>query len=557
VIKLGMAALVVIGVAGVPTSAQADASSMLFGGSSHCVPSMAMTVDGAVSTIPVSFSGWYVRSGGHNAGNRNYVAGLDDQYRNIFVLDMASLSGTVTSAQLTINQANNCGNTGGEKLTYRMYDVTTPASLVAATHQGATQIFDDLGTGTLLGQKLITEDNTDVVVDLNAAGLEALSAAAGGQFAIGGTYAQPAAKTTLTSAPNTDTKPGEAVTLTATVAGATTSGTPTGTVNFASMGTPIAGCNGVALSAGHDLTATATCSTASLGPGTSDLTATYSGDLEYTSGTPGKVSHRVAATPAISLVADPAARTATGRPVTLTTTVTGVDGWGAPTGTVSITDGETPLGDPCDSVELVAAPDSDIATASCTTTFAEVRQLDLLATYSGNDRYDVGTPGGVSHAVATDKPSITAAMDSASARSGYGWYRSPMTVTFACEAFFALDAAGCPAPVTVTENGRGHVVTGTVTDVEGTSTTTSVKVHLDTESPRLVVTGITRGKTYKKMPALGCDAWDRHSHLVEPCSIETVVTRSDRLDAKKVRFSVSVADKAGNLRHKSGRFFVS
>jgi CSLREA domain-containing protein len=84
----------------------------------------------------------------------------------------------------------------------------------------------------------------------------------------------------LTSSQNPSTV-GDQVTFTATVAvTAPGAGSPTGTVEFLDGGNPIAGCTGVALSAGQ-----ATCQTSALSGGDHTITAQYSGDTNFNTST--------------------------------------------------------------------------------------------------------------------------------------------------------------------------------------------------------------------------------------------------------------------------------
>ncbi|MFZ0169924.1 MAG: Ig-like domain-containing protein [Candidatus Dormiibacterota bacterium] len=87
------------------------------------------------------------------------------------------------------------------------------------------------------------------------------------------TYQQPATTTTVGSSVN-PANPGQSVTYTATVS---PSPNPSGgTVDFADGGTTIPGCGSVVLNG-----ATATCTVSYATTGTHDITATYSGDVNY------------------------------------------------------------------------------------------------------------------------------------------------------------------------------------------------------------------------------------------------------------------------------------
>ncbi|HUY24813.1 MAG TPA: Ig-like domain-containing protein [Candidatus Saccharimonadales bacterium] len=87
------------------------------------------------------------------------------------------------------------------------------------------------------------------------------------------TYQQPATTTTVQSSVN-PANPGQSVTYTATVS--PLPNPPGGTVDFADGGTTIPGCGSVFLSG-----ATATCTVSYATTGTHDITATYSGDVNY------------------------------------------------------------------------------------------------------------------------------------------------------------------------------------------------------------------------------------------------------------------------------------
>jgi len=70
----------------------------------------------------------------------------------------------------------------------------------------------------------------------------------------------------------------------------------------------------------------------------------------------------------------------------------------------------------------------------------------------------------------------------APAANAAGWWSAPPTVLFACS-----DAesgiASCPAPISVTTEGAGQVVSGTATDRAGNSAGASVTINLDLTDP--------------------------------------------------------------------------
>lgn len=131
-------------------------------------------------------SGHYQSTGAHTDSNTNYIAGTSAgfHFRNWFVFDLAPVSGTITSASLRLNTA-----VVEDSGVYSMYDVTTDIATLRAGGVGLTDIYDDLGTGTVYGSSGIfeTEDSIDKDFALNADGIAALNSATG-LFAIGGNY---------------------------------------------------------------------------------------------------------------------------------------------------------------------------------------------------------------------------------------------------------------------------------------------------------------------------------------------------------------------------------
>jgi len=86
--------------------------------------------------------------------------------------------------------------------------------------------------------------------------------------------------------------------------------------------------------------------------------------------------------------------------------------------------------------------------------------------------------------VDNDPPTIVATADPHP--NGNGWNRSPVAVRFEC-----VDAtsgiAVCPAPVIVSTEGAGQIISGTAVDKAGNGATASVILNLDRTSPVLTV----------------------------------------------------------------------
>jgi ELWxxDGT repeat protein len=141
------------------------------------------------------------------------------------------------------------------------------------------------------------------------------------------TVNQASSLTVLTSAPSPSVL-GQPVTFTATVqAVATSSGTPTGTVDFRDGSTDLTQ-GGVTLSGNQ-----ATFLTAALSVGSHSITAVYSGDSNFlgSSGPGTQTVSKVGTNAVLTSSANPSVLT---QAVTFTVTITGASGAGIPTGTV-------------------------------------------------------------------------------------------------------------------------------------------------------------------------------------------------------------------------------
>lgn len=125
----------------------------------------AMLAAGAASTASASTtitaldSGWYRDSGAHSPNNRNVLTGDNggDELRSFFVFDLSGLSAASSlSVTFPIN-GRFATDTGTE--TVNFYDFTgSITSLVGGS--GGVAAFNDLGSGTLLGQHTITAANS-------------------------------------------------------------------------------------------------------------------------------------------------------------------------------------------------------------------------------------------------------------------------------------------------------------------------------------------------------------------------------------------------------------
>ena len=176
-----------------------------------------------------------------------------------------------------------------------------------------------------------------------------------------------------------------------------------------------------------------------------------------------------------------------------------------------------------------------------------VGTASLLATVVG----DTTSPSGATtiETVAYAPPAITAAVTSAQPKKA-GWYRTPVTATFTCTGSRPVD---CPAPVTLSGNGKNQVVSRTITDDQGLSDAVNVTVSIDRAKPTVKVTGAKNGATYSVARKLTCKATDSLSGVAS-CR---VTTTKKRTGAKTlVRWTGIAKDKAGNTATTKGSYTV-
>ena len=95
-----------------------------------------------------------------------------------------------------------------------------------------------------------------------------------------------------------------------------------------------------------------------------------------------------------------------------------------------------------------------------------------------------GNSASASVIINLDKTPPTIAVSLSTPPNAFGWHNSDVTVTFTCSDALS-GIATCPAPVIVSTEGAGQVITGTALDVAGNSASTSVTINLDKTSPSI------------------------------------------------------------------------
>jgi Bacterial Ig-like domain (group 3)/Beta-propeller repeat len=187
-----------------------------------------------------------------------------------------------------------------------------------------------------------------------------------------------ATTTTLTRAPNPSVF-GQSVTFTATVT-SQGSGTPTGTVTFTDGLTTL--CNAVTLVGG-----VATCAYSALPVGSSIVTATYSGDSNF-SGSSASLNQTVNQANTALILVSSLNPSGLDSPVTFTATITPQYG-GQATGTVTFKDGSTALGSGAVSGNAARLTTSGLATGT----------HSITAVYSGDSNFTGSTSNTLSQVV--------------------------------------------------------------------------------------------------------------------------------------------------------------
>src|SRR5215831_7849110 len=116
-----------------------------------------------------------------------------------------------------------------------------------------------------------------------------------------------------------------------------------------------------------------------------------------------------------------------------------------------------------------------------------VTEIDVPVTLQASNTLSVevrGKPGGVLTieviGVDNDPPTINATISPTP--NAAGWNNTNVTVSFLCSDATS-GVASCPAPVTVSTEGAGQVISGQAVDQAGNTASTSVTVNLDKTPP--------------------------------------------------------------------------
>ncbi len=290
--------------------------------------------------------------------------------------------------------------------------------------------------------------------------------------------------TTKVSSPTSRPVSGQSVTLTATVAPATGSGTPTGTVTFTSSlngTTTTLGTVTLTPSSGGIATLVTTKLTADIGQQQNLVTATYSGDTTYapsSNTTPLAVPvTQASTTTTVTASPNPAL---TGQAVTLTATVlVQSPGTGTPTGTVDFKD--TVNGTTTD----LGSPSLSDGAATLTTTSLPAGTNSITAIYSSDTNFAASTSSPISVVVAQGTTAV-----SISASNANPFALQPVTFTAIVS---STSGQGTPTgTVTFMSSLNGTTTTlGTGTLSSGAATFTANALTVGPQSILAVYSGDT------------------------------------------------------------------
>lgn len=181
------------------TPARADYDNYLFGYSGgDYTRQLTLTSPSGTILLSAVDSGYFNQTGFHNSNNTNYTVGSCEScerslFHNFFVFDLSGINAPISAATFT---AYNPEQFYGLESAFRLWDVSQQPTRLDMSYEARDEnglgIYEDLGSGTLLGSRLITEapQGTFVSVDFNVSGIKALNGSQGSLFAFGGSLTE-------------------------------------------------------------------------------------------------------------------------------------------------------------------------------------------------------------------------------------------------------------------------------------------------------------------------------------------------------------------------------
>lgn len=153
-------------------------------------------------------------------------------------------------------------------------------------------------------------------------------------------------------------------------------------------------------------------------------------------------------------------------------------------------------------------------------------------------------------------PTITVHLSSAHPATPYGWYRSPVTLSFTCTPQGSPLAGSCPSPALLSTDGASQSATGSVNAEDGGhGAVTADGINIDQIPPTVSVSGVTSGSHYAAWaPKASCAGVDALSGALR-CSVRT--TTKATAAGWTVSYTGAAPDRAGNIGRTSGTYAVT
>ena len=182
---------------GLPEGAQFTASGYTFrisyvGGTGNDTVLTLLGVPANTLTLNAVTTGWYDSNGYHTNNNLNYVAGgvsSSSYYRDFFVFNAPISTNAIVHAELLVNNYSIFSPSNQD--TFVLREVSTSISNLVKSWTSQTAIYNDLGTGAVYSVRSLATNETGqtAIIPLNAKFISDITAASGGQIALGGSVA--------------------------------------------------------------------------------------------------------------------------------------------------------------------------------------------------------------------------------------------------------------------------------------------------------------------------------------------------------------------------------
>jgi hypothetical protein len=398
-------------------------------------------------------------------GKPDLIVGTDDQVTGSFHQGIVVALGNGDGTFQTPNLFASSSQTGPDPMGVQLVDLNRDGHLDVITanyKNGTVAVLYGKGDGTLYDPVEYVsslEPFGVALVDVNGDGaIDAIVSGDGNGFSGVDVLLNSSGDSTAASSSTNPSVAGEPVTFTATVDGSKVRGVttlPTGTVTFfdgtTAIGQPATLTSGVAkLSAG-------------LTVGSHNITAQYSGDVNYLASTSTAFAQVVNQSSASTVVKSSVNPAGVGAAVTFTATVASTVSGDTlvPTGTVSFFDGSTKLG----SATLNSSGQASLGTSSLA-----VGTHNITAQYGGDTNF-TGSTSAALNQVITGQPDYSLSANPTSqtvnpgTSAGYAITLTPSngydgTVTFACPASAQLPTGvTCTLPSPIVPAGQAVTLT--------------------------------------------------------------------------------------------------